>query len=70
MSDTDFLERYNKAIDRIKKAEMFMEKATPNRVDKWLGEYNLLVNELSFLMNWYIKKFGFNDEYYILFINY
>lgn len=70
MNDTEFIERYNKVIERMKKAEKFMETATANQVEKWLADYNKVVIELSFLQNWYIKRFGYTSEYYILFVSY
>lgn len=57
----EFIKRYNYNIGRIKKAEEFMSSpsTTIEQVEKWLPEYNKVVNELSKLMREFKKKTGY-----------
>jgi hypothetical protein len=51
-------ERYNKLIEREKKAEDFISKATDEQYEKWLPEFQNIIIQLSTLIGKIEKEEG------------
>jgi flagellin-specific chaperone FliS len=51
-------ERYNKLIEREKKAEDFISKATDEQYEKWLPEFQNIIIQLSTLIDKIEKEEG------------
>lgn len=49
---------YNKILEREKKAEKYLNKATDEQLKKWLPEFNKIVRDLSKLMYEYRELTG------------
>ena len=62
--ETDFLTRYNKLIDREKKAEAFLSNpsTTEKQIEKWLPEFHKVVRELSVMMQEYKTHTGYEMQ--------
>lgn len=55
---SEFKEKYNKTINRYKKAEEYMDKCTEEQFEKWCPEFQNIIVELSALLKEYEELIG------------